>query len=90
MKAIKFKHCNITYAENQPQYNPLPGLKLDTKEGEFIACYKMNFWERLKVLFTGKVWVSFMTFNNPLTPHFITVNRKDVYSHIDDKKGLFE
>jgi hypothetical protein len=86
MKAIKFKHQNIVFAENQPEYQQLPALKLDTKEGQVISCWKLNFLERVIILFTGKMWVSLMTFNKPLTPTFLSVKRKDVYSHPDDNK----
>ena len=86
MKPTKFKHANVEFAKNQPQYQSLPALKLNTKEGEVIVCWKMNFFERIKVLFTGKVWVSLMTFNKKLQPSYVSVNRKDVYSIKDGKK----
>ena len=85
MKPIKFKHSNTTYAENQPEYTSLPTLKIDTEYGEVISCWKMKWWERIKVLFTGKIWLNLMSFNKPLTPSFMSVNRKEIYSHPDDK-----
>jgi hypothetical protein len=85
MKPIKFKHQNVTYAENQPEYQPLPALRIDSPQGEVISCWKMSLKERIKVLFTGKIWISLMSFNKPLTPSYISVNRKDVYSHPDDR-----
>jgi len=84
MKPVSFKHQNVIYAKDQPEYQPLPALKLDTPSGEVISCWQMSFKERMKVLFTGKVWVSLASFNNPLTPSFLSVNRKEVYSHPDD------
>jgi hypothetical protein len=39
MKPIKFKHQNITFAEDQP----LPVLKIETKNGEVISCWKISF-----------------------------------------------
>lgn len=96
MKPIKFKHQNITFAENQLEYMPLPALKIDSQNGEVVSCWKMTFIERVKVLITGKVWVSLLTFNKPLTPSYLAVNRKEVYSIIGEKslvektKGLFK
>jgi hypothetical protein len=87
MKPIEFKHQNVIYAKDQPEYQPLPALKLDTSEGEVISCWHLSFKERLKILFTGKMWVSLMSFNKPLTPSFLSVNRKDVYSISEDKKN---
>jgi len=86
MKPIKFKHQNVEFAKDQPQYRTLPALKLDTPEGQVITCWKMSFRERLKVMFSGKVWLSLMTFNKPLTPSIMTVDRKELYSHTDDSK----
>ena len=89
MKAVKFKHCNIAYAENQEEYETLHGLKLDSEKGEFIFCMKLSFWERLRVLFLGRIWVSLLTFNSSLTPSFISTNRIDHYSSPDDPKKWF-
>lgn len=78
MNSIKFKECNIVYAENQPQYTPLPGFKNESVQGEFITCWKLSFKERLRVLFLGKIWKSQMTFNNPLQPMFLTTKKHEV------------
>lgn len=86
MKPIKFKHQNSTYAEDQPEYQPLPSLKLEGREGYVISCWEMSFKERLKVLFTGKVWMSLMSFNKPLTPSFLSIDRKEVFSVPEDKE----
>jgi hypothetical protein len=85
MKPVEFKDQNVVFAKDQPEYQPLPALRLDTPEGQVISCWKMSIWERLKVLFTGNVWVSLMSFNKPLTPSYISVHRKEVYSRPDDK-----
>ena len=85
MKPIKFKYCNVVYAENQPEYQNLPALKLETDNGEIISCWKLSFKERLIILFTGKMWLSLLSFNKPLTPSFLSVNRKEVFTIIDDK-----
>ncbi len=84
MKAIEFKHSNVIFAKNQPGYLPLPALKLNDAEGRVISCWRMNWKERLKVLLTGRVWLSLMSFNKPLTPSYMSVNRKDVYSVPED------
>jgi hypothetical protein len=90
MRPIEFKHQNVVYAKDQPQYQPLPALKLRGEEGEVISCWRMSFKERLKVLFTGRMWVSLLSFNQPLTPSYLSVNRKEMYYHPDDKhRGIF-
>lgn len=88
MKPIKFKHANKVYAKDQPQYQPLPALELES--GEVIACWKGNFFERMVFLFTGKMWVSLSMFGRPLTPSYVSVNRKEIYWHTDDKLTLLD
>ena len=90
MKVVEFKHQNIVFAKDQPEYQPLPALRLETPQGEVISCWRMSFKERIKVLFFGRVWLSLMSFNKPLTPSYMAVNRKEVYSHPDDKEPLLK
>jgi hypothetical protein len=78
MKPIKFKEQNCTYAENQPEYMPLPAFRYNTRDGQVVSCWKLSFWERLRLLFTGKLWVSLMMFGQPLTPSYFTTKKSDV------------
>ena len=84
MKPVEFKHQNIVFAKDQPEYQPLPALRIDSPTGEVVSCWKLSFKERLQVLIFGRVWMSLMSFNKPLTPSYLAVNRKEVYSHPDD------
>ena len=86
MKPIKFKEQNCIFAENQPEYLPLPAHKIDEPEGRVISCWKLSFKERLKILFTGKMWCALMMFGQPLTPSFFTVNKSDIYYPANTKK----
>ena len=90
MKPIKFKHVNITYAKDQKEYQALPALLLKGKEGQVVTCWKLTRKERLKILFTGKVWMSLFSFHKPLMPSLLSVNRKNMYSHKDDNLTLFQ
>ena len=85
MKAIEFKHQTIVFAKDQPEYLPLPALKIKGREGQVISCWKMSIKERIRVLFTGVVWMNLMSFNKPLTPSYLSTRRKDVYSLSTDK-----
>lgn len=78
MKPIKFPEVNCTYAENQPEYLPLPVFKNTSPQGEVISCWHLTLKERITILFTGKLWVSLMTFNKPLTPSFFTTKKSEV------------
>lgn len=78
MKPINFKEVNVTYAKDQPEYQPLPGCKIESPQGEFITCWQLSFTERIRILFTGKMWACLLTFNKPLTPSFFTTKKSDV------------
>lgn len=78
MKPIEFKEQNVVFAKDQPEYLPLPAFKNDSPQGEVVFCQCLTLKERIKVLFTGKIWVSLLTFNKPLTPSFLSVNKSDV------------
>jgi hypothetical protein len=71
MEPIKFKESNITFAENQKEYKDLPAYKDNGIEGIIISCWKMNFKERIIILFTGKIWLWLWSFNKPLTPSLL-------------------
>lgn len=86
MEPIKFKHQNVVFAENQPEYKPIPALRLDTKEGEVISCWGISLRERLTILFTGKIWLSLMMFGEPLTPSFMSTRQKDVFIVVPKSK----
>ena len=76
MKPIEFPGCNIVYAKDQREYLPLPAQR--GSEGEVISCWKLGFLERLKVLFTGKMYLSLLTFNRLLQPQKMSVQKPKV------------
>ena len=79
MKPTEFKEHNVVFAKDQPEYLPLPAYKEDgDKYGNVICCWQLSFIERFKILFTGKLWFSFLTFNKPLTPLRPTLNKWDL------------
>jgi len=78
MKSIKFKEQNVVFAEDQPEYLPLPAFKDKNNNGIVVFCEYLTFLERVRVLFTGKIWVSMMTFNKPLTPNYFSTKKSDV------------
>lgn len=78
MKPIKFKEQNVVFAENQPEYLPLPAFKAGDDNGTVVFCMKLSFIERVRLLFTGKLWCSLLTFNKPLTPSFFTTRKTEI------------
>jgi len=78
MSPIKFKEQNVVYAENQPEYLPLPAFKNESPQGEVISCWQLSFIERMRILFTGKLWVCLLSFNKPLTPSFFSTKKSEL------------
>ena len=74
-KPIIFKEINRTFAKDQPPYLPLTAFQHQDDWLCVTSCWGLNFIERIKVLFTGKIWVSMPTFGKPLTPVKIDVNK---------------
>lgn len=65
MTPIEFPEHNAVLAKDQPQYLPLPVFRDDE---QVISCWRPSLWERLVLLFTGKLWLRQLTFGYPLQP----------------------
>ena len=66
MKPVEFEGVNAVYAKDQPQYLPLPVNR--SENGNLIACFQIGEKELEEIKRTGKLWISIMTFNQPLQP----------------------
>lgn len=56
----------VTFAANQPEYIPLPAWKGD--DGHVVTRWKLTWRERIRILLRGDLWLSVLTFNQPLQP----------------------
>lgn len=66
MKPIEFKGQNVIFAKDQPEYQPLPALRMP--DGEVITCWEFTEEELQKVLKNKCIYLSQLTFNQPLQP----------------------
>jgi len=66
VKIVEFEGCNCVYAKDQPEYNPLPCLRMSDPHGQVVSCWQMTWRERLQCLVGGRVWLSVLTFGKPL------------------------
>lgn len=72
MTPIAFKEHNTVIAKDQPPYFPLPAYRDENDvNGRAIFCWKLSIKERIKLLFSGKIWHHVLTFNNPLQPQLL-------------------
>lgn len=78
MNPVKFPESNVVYGQFQKEYKPLPAMRVDGPAGDVITCWNLSLFERLKVLFSGEVWVSQLTFHAPIQPQMLTAEKSDV------------
>ena len=79
MKPIEFEGSNVVYGENQPEYQPLPALKRKGNSGEIVTCWELSPDELKQIQETGKIWVSMLTFGQPLQPVLVSVDKPEPY-----------
>jgi hypothetical protein len=75
---IEFPEQTVVIAKDQPEYRPLPAYQHSDPEGTITFCWKLNFRHRLKILFTGKLWHSVLTFNGPLQPQLLLTDKPEM------------
>jgi len=71
MQPISFPEQNCVFAKDQKEYLPLPVHK--TAEGLVVSCWRLSVWERLRLLFSGRLWLQVLSFNQPLQPQFLGI-----------------
>ncbi len=76
MKAVDFPESNQKIAEKQDEYITLSAyIGKNDSNGYLTTCWKASLRERLLFLFTGKIYLSVMTFNKPLQPLMMHVDK---------------
>lgn len=76
MTTIDFPEQNTVIAKDQPEYFPIPAhfYPVDP-EGRVAFCWQLTWTERLILLVTGRLWQQILTFNKPLQPQKLTVDK---------------
>jgi hypothetical protein len=78
MRLIEFPGQNVVIAKDQPQYEPLPAYRVPSDAyGRLVCCWKLSWRERLRLLWSGEVWHTIMTFNRQLQPQLLALDRPE-------------
>lgn len=89
LHTIPFPEADIKIAESQDEYFTIHAWKAKVgyqqEKGLTIFCWKIPFWKRVKLLFTGRLWHSVYTFNQPLQP--ICMSADDPFAPREFPKG---
>ena len=64
MKSIKFQECTEAMGARQSEYNTIYAFVSGEDKDRTIFCWKLTLVERLKILFTGKLWHQVLAFND--------------------------
>lgn len=56
----------VTFAKDQPEYIPLPAWR--GEDGTVVTRWRFGWKERWRLLLTGDLWLTLLTFNKPLQP----------------------
>jgi hypothetical protein len=75
MNPIEFKGQTAVLGKNQP-YRPLP-VHINRDGGNYpvTSCWKLTFRERVKLLFTGRLWLQQLTFGKLLQPQLPSLEK---------------
>ena len=75
MKPVEFKGQNVIFGNDQPEYLPLPALRMP--DGEVITCWELSDEEMMDIIQTKRIYLSQLTFNQSLHPVMLKVNLED-------------
>ncbi len=83
MKPVQFKGQTGILAKDQPQYQPLPYRLVEETcvpygDYRFVTCWRLSFWQRLRILFSGHIWLGQLTFGRGFQPQLPGLKQSDV------------
>lgn len=79
MKSIRFNEANIVLGEKQKEFKPLWAYMDDEIT---VSCYKLSWKERLKILFSGKLWLGQANFGRPLQAQLPSVYKETFFTNL--------
>lgn len=81
MEPVKFDGVNVVFGENQPEYDQLPAERVGRPEsGQIITCWEVSPEEIKRIQETGKIWLSVLTYGQPLHPVLLTTDKPNTYN----------
>ena len=80
MDVVKFRACNREFGKHQPEYITMPAHQ--DHEGRVTTCYALSWRERLRVLLRGQIWLQLLTFNQPVQPQKLLLERPELMPEV--------
>ena len=79
MKPIEFKQQTDIIAKNQPPYLPLPcHINREDDWRPVTSCWRLDLFERITVLFTGKIYFRLATFGSKVQPQTASTDIREL------------
>lgn len=79
MTLTEFPEQTVVIAKDQPEYLPLPAYRYaNDPQGRIVCCWSLTPDERQRVWDTGEIWHQVLTFNQPLQPQLLTVDKPEM------------
>jgi len=75
MNPISFKEANVLYSDKGKDTVPMPALRINN---QVVVRWRMNFFERVRVLFTGNIWIRYGTPDGNLPGTLVTTAKSDL------------
>jgi hypothetical protein len=76
MKPVAFPQATVVFAKDQPEYTPLPAHV--SRQGVVTSCWALTELELQALLQTKCIWISQLTFGDPLQPQLPSVDKPDL------------
>jgi hypothetical protein len=71
-----FSGSNLVLGKGQPEYLPLPAHR--NASGMVTTCWKLTLAQRVRLLFSGTVWMETLTCGHPFQPQMLTLQKPDL------------
>jgi hypothetical protein len=71
------------YGAQQPEYLPLPALRMGDAFGTVRSCWSFGWRDRLRVLVSGRVYLDLMTFGDDIQPQLMHHGEVEVQEYVD-------
>lgn len=76
MKQIEFKQANKSLALVGKA--PIPAY-VDEQIPQVVTCWHLSFWERVKLLFTGKVFACTLSAHTRVQMTVLNINQNEIF-----------
>jgi type II secretory pathway component PulM len=88
MELVTFPEQTVVIAKDQAEYLPLPAHRfVGDPQGRIAFCWRLNWRERLTVLWRGVLWHEVLTFNRPLQPQRLRIGKPEMTLAVVPKAG---